>query len=97
MYLTIEHNNRGNFEVSTKVIETVTKNIIATALGDMVKSVEINSEISPNDLLFLVVKLVLKSTDQELFNEQKLVKEIERAFFQTLSFKPRNIAIAYYK
>ncbi|AVP49178.1 MMB_0454 family protein [Williamsoniiplasma luminosum] len=96
MYIAIEKNSRGSLDMRLTAFNKLLLNAAKTSLPKEIVNVEIQTEITHDNLLYILVKIVLpKGILTAHVNEKKINQNIEQAAQQTLNLKPKNIAIAY--
>ncbi|ATZ17378.1 hypothetical protein ELUMI_v1c06560 [Williamsoniiplasma luminosum] len=96
MYIAIEKNSRGSLDMRLAAFNKLLLNAAKTSLPKEIVNVEIQTEITHDNLLYILVKIVLpKGILTTHVNEKKVNQNIEQAAQQTLNLKPKNIAIAY--
>lgn len=98
MYIPIEHNSRGDFEITqaafNKLLHLTATNNLPKELGP--KDIWVDTEIYQENLLYVLIKVTLPTGfKSHQFDEKQMIRQIEAVTMQTFNTKPKNIALAY--
>ncbi|WP_031542927.1 MMB_0454 family protein [Mesoplasma photuris] len=95
MYISIERNSRGALDIEQYALNKLIQSAAFNAIGNNAVNIEVITDIYHDNLLYVLVKVVLDTKKEFVFEEAKIMKNIEQVITQTLNIKPRNIAVAY--